>query len=140
MKTIILLFIVLGSVFAQDLATTRNYVAAGVDSGIFTTFGIRLGQNTSTYTNAHFVTGSGVVLSQGLAYTMFRANQFSMAAAVDAGVTSRAQFAMGAGFLPSYDISRWTKISGLSIVGRVQMQSIGGSYSPNIGIGVAKGF
>lgn len=136
-KLLITLLFAAAAAFGQD--TPKYAVSGGVDSGIFGTFHYRLSENTSTYSNLHF-TGLGATLSQGLSYTLLHANEFQMGVAADAGFTSRAQFAMSVGVMPSFDISKWTKVSGLSVVGRVQMQRIGSTYSPNIGIGLSKSF
>lgn len=136
MKLFILTFITAIAAFCQD--APKYSVGAGVDNSVFVNFGVRLSDSLSTYTEAHV--GAGAVLSQGLSFNILKINDLRMDAAGDLGVTSRGQFATSLGFLPRYDISKLTHVSGLSIVGHIQMQRIGSMYAPNIGIGLSKSF
>ncbi len=131
--------IAVSAAFAQDTTEPRYAVAGGVDSGIFTSFSYRLGQNTSTYTKLQF-NGTGAGLSQGLSQTILRIDRLSMAVAGDVGVTSHGQMALGFGFVPAYDLSQLTKIKGLSVIGIIQAQRFGAGFAPNLGIGLSKSF
>lgn len=136
MKLTVLFSLMAIAAFAQD---GKYSIGGGLDNGMFAVGTVKLSENTSTYTNVHF-SGYGASLSQGLSYNFLRIDAFHMAAAVDAGLTTGARLITNVGVVPSYDLSKWSRISGLAVFGRIQMQSVGYGFSPNLAVGLSKSF
>ena len=150
MKTIVLLFIAALAAFAQDANQPKYFVGGGTGvapymlpiGSLFGTFGMRIGDNTYTYTNLH-TTSVNATLGQGIMQVLARSGNFTLSAIGDVGGNASPNglsLAIAGGGILAYDISKWTKIAGTSAFGVVKIQRTGDNALPQFGIGIAKTF
>jgi len=140
MKTTILLILAALAAFAQESAPAPSkYVAGGIGGpGIFAVMGFRINDSTSTYTDLNLSGTTSV--SQGVVRYVFQMNSLRLGVLGEAGaaVTGSTGFAGALGGVLALDISRWTKVPGLSLIAPVKFAKTGDQTYPVYAIGFSK--
>ena len=144
MKTIAIFLFAALAAFAQDQAPAPSrYVAGGIGGpGMFAVMGFRLNDSTSTYTDLNLAGTASV--SQGIVRNVFHVDSpnFDLRVGVlgeaGAAVTGSTGFAGALGGVLSLDVSKWTKVPGLSLIVPVKFAKSGDQTYPVYAIGFSK--